>query len=156
MRTTSVEKTLELGARVGAALQAGDVLARIGPLGAGKTHFTKGVALGLGVDAGTVNSPTFVLMNCYKGRLPVYHFDAYRLAGPDDMENLGCEHLIGGDGVALIEWADRVAGWLPADVVTVRIEVAGDTERSFCFESPDRDAGSLMVRLKEAVATLAE
>src|SRR5919206_909490 len=108
------EATRALGRRLGGLLFPGAVVALVGPLGAGKTHLVRAVAEGLGADGRLVSSPTFVLIQEYRGRLPVYHFDAYRLRGEEEFLDLGALDYFEGDGVCLIEWADRVAGCLPA------------------------------------------
>jgi len=128
--THSPEETLALGRRLGRALQAGDVVALAGPLGAGKTHLVKGIAEGLGLaDSRDVTSPTFVLVNEYEARLPVYHFDAYRLTGADQLLEIGCEEYFAGQGVSLVEWADRVTAALPPDHLWIDIKPTGPTDR---------------------------
>jgi len=122
--------TLALGHRLGQRLFAGSVVALVGQLGAGKTHLARSIAEGLGVaDSRVVTSPTFVLIQEYAGRLPIYHFDAYRLAGDEPFADLGAEEYLEGDGVCLIEWADRVPGSLPADHLRVELTVTGPTSR---------------------------
>jgi tRNA threonylcarbamoyladenosine biosynthesis protein TsaE len=118
-RSGSPEATRDLGRDLGSAASAGTVLALIGPLGAGKTQLAKGVAEGLGVTT-IVNSPTFVLMNEHQGRLRMLHVDAYRLDDPSDAIEAGLLDERGADGVVVVEWADRLAGWLPAE----RLEIA--------------------------------
>jgi len=109
--THGPEETLALGRRLGRLLGAGDVVALSGPLGSGKTTLTKGLAEGLDVEEPRwVTSPTFVLIHEYPGRVPVYHVDAYRLAGASDAEALGVDELFFGDGVTIVEWADRIGG----------------------------------------------
>src|SRR5438270_927073 len=104
------------GRRLAALLFPGAVVALVGPLGAGKTHLVRAIAEGLGVaDGRVVSSPTFVLIQEYDTRLPVYHFDAYRLAGAADFLDLGAHEYFEGRGVCLIEWADRVEAALPAE-----------------------------------------
>jgi len=102
-----------------------------GPLGSGKTTLTKGLAVGLGVEESRwVTSPTFVLVHEYPGRLPVYHIDAYRLKGPADAEALGTDELLFGDGVAIIEWAEKILGALPEERLDVAMEIVGENERA--------------------------
>lgn len=112
--STGPEETLEIGRRIGAAAAPGTVLALVGPLGAGKTQLTKGVAEGLGV-IGVVNSPTFVLMNEHPGRLRLFHVDAYRLEEPEEATAAGLLDDRQSDGVTVIEWADRLDGLLPPE-----------------------------------------
>jgi tRNA threonylcarbamoyladenosine biosynthesis protein TsaE len=122
--------TGRLGHALGARLFPGAVVALVGELGAGKTQLARAVAEGLGVpDGRVVTSPTFVLVQEYTGRLPVYHFDAYRLRGEADFADLGAEEYLAGGGVCLVEWADRVAGCLPAEHLRVGLEVVGETAR---------------------------
>jgi tRNA threonylcarbamoyladenosine biosynthesis protein TsaE len=122
--------TEAFGRRLGSLLFPGAVVALIGPLGAGKTHLARAVAAGLGVpDPRVVTSPTFVLIQEYAGRLPVYHFDAYRLRGESDLSELGVHEYFEGDGVCLVEWADRAAGALPAKQLRVELAVVGETAR---------------------------
>jgi tRNA threonylcarbamoyladenosine biosynthesis protein TsaE len=122
--------THALGVRLGRLLFGGAVVALVGPLGAGKTHLVRGIAEGLGVpDGRAVTSPTFVLIQEYAGRLPVYHFDAYRLSGAAPFADLGVHEYLEGDGVCLIEWADRVEGCLPPERLEVAMEVSGEHSR---------------------------
>lgn len=119
--STSPDETRAIGRRVGAAAAPGTVLALIGPLGAGKTQLAKGIAEGLGVT-GVVNSPTFVLMNEHPGRLRLYHIDAYRLDDPEEAMAAGLLDDRQADGVTVIEWADRLDGWVPADRIVIRLD----------------------------------
>ncbi|MCS6860947.1 MAG: tRNA (adenosine(37)-N6)-threonylcarbamoyltransferase complex ATPase subunit type 1 TsaE [Abditibacteriales bacterium] len=120
---TSAEQTHTLGKRLGERLQAGDVVCLYGALGAGKTTLTQGIAAGLGV-ATWVNSPTFIFVTEHEGRVPLYHVDAYRLPvnDRDAARDIGLEELIGGAGVCVIEWAERVALLLPPERLDVRLE----------------------------------
>ena len=131
IETQSPEETVALGRRIGRAARAGDCLALIGELGSGKTHFAKGVAEGLGAAAAReVTSPSFVLCREYlDGRLPFYHLDAYRLSGARDLEGIGAEEMLEGDGVAALEWADRAPEILPKDHLEIHFEVTGDSAR---------------------------
>lgn len=124
---TSAEQTRELGKRIGERLQAGDVVCLYGPLGAGKTTLTQGIAAGLGVTT-WVNSPTFVLVTEHQGRAPLHHVDAYRLPenDRDAAREIGLEELLGGAGVCVIEWAERVAALLPDERLDVRLEHTED------------------------------
>lgn len=105
-----------------ARLQAGDVLALTGEIGAGKTTFVRGLADGLGVPAGSVASPSFVLVREYRGRLPIYHADLFRLEGLPDAMTVGMEDFYSQGGVTVIEWADRVPGVLPDEYLEIRFE----------------------------------
>ena len=122
--------TEAFGRRLADQLFPGAVVALIGPLGAGKTHLVRAIAQGLGVaDGRIVTSPTFVLIQEYAGRMPVYHFDAYRLRGESDFIDLGVHEYFEGDGVCLVEWADRAAGVLPVERLRVELTVVSETAR---------------------------
>lgn len=122
--------TAAFGRRLGRSLQGGDVVGLVGPLGAGKTFLVRAVAEGLGVrDSRAVTSPTFVLWQEYDASVPIYHFDVYRLPTQADFLGLGVEEILGREGVALIEWADRVEDCLPPDTIWVRISHTGESSR---------------------------
>ena len=139
--TQSVEQTQALGRRLGELLQPGDVVALVGQLGAGKTYFVKGVAVGLGVvDDRQVNSPTFVLVNEYAGRVPVHHLDVYRLGEAEELTALGFDEMCSSGGVVIVEWADRVRAVMPERTVWVEIAVTGAEERKVKIELSGADA----------------
>lgn len=121
--STSAAATRRLGERLGRAARAGTCLALVGPLGAGKTQLAKGVARGLGIRT-VVNSPTFIIVNEHTGRLPLFHVDAYRLTDADEARQAGVFDERQAEGVTVIEWADRLDGWLPLD--HLRIELVAD------------------------------
>ena len=129
-----LDATTALGRRLGAVLFPGAVVALVGPLGAGKTHFVRAVVEGLAGDGRRVSSPTFALIHEYPARLPVYHFDTYRLPDEAAFADLGVAEYFEGDGVCLVEWADRVAGVLPAEHLRVTIDLTGETARRFTIE----------------------
>ncbi|HEU4369280.1 MAG TPA: tRNA (adenosine(37)-N6)-threonylcarbamoyltransferase complex ATPase subunit type 1 TsaE [Methylomirabilota bacterium] len=133
------EETVAAGEALGRSLGAADVVALYGELGSGKTCFVQGLARGLGA-AGHATSPTFVLINEYHGRLPVHHVDTYRTAGLAELIDLGLLDLMDGEGVTVIEWADKAEPLLPARTVRVRIEGVGDEPRAITIEDP-RPAG---------------
>ena len=135
----SPEETRALGEKLGVKLQPGAVIACIGELGAGKTCFLQGLARGLGVSS-AVTSPTFVLVNQYRGRLPVFHLDAYRTEALTEVLELGLEEMMHGDGVTVIEWSDKILPLLPPGTVTVRIRGLGDDPRSIEVEEPGAGA----------------
>jgi tRNA threonylcarbamoyladenosine biosynthesis protein TsaE len=124
----SPEETEAAGVRLAGALGPGDVVALTGELGAGKTCFVQGVARGLGVTT-RATSPTFVLVNEYRGRLPVHHVDAYRTESLAELADLGLEELFDGDGVTLVEWADKLRPLLPARTIHVHLAGVGDEPR---------------------------
>jgi tRNA threonylcarbamoyladenosine biosynthesis protein TsaE len=136
--TRSAAETRGLAARLAAAAAPGDRLALVGPLGAGKTQFAKGFAVGLGVVE-VVNSPSFTLMAEYSGRLPLFHQDLYRLAGAVEAVEGGLFDERGDGGVTLCEWADRLEAVLDPDRLVVRISVTGDDERLIELVPPDDD-----------------
>ena len=123
------QDTIALGARLARRLVAGDIVCLYGDLGAGKTTFTKGIARGLKIRGQAVVSPSFVLMNAYEGRLPLFHFDFYRITDSCDIAGIGYEEYLYGDGVAVIEWADRLGRLLPSDHIAVRFSVDGSESR---------------------------
>ncbi len=121
-RTHSPEETQEIGVRIGCQLNPGDVVALIGDLGMGKTCLTQGIARGAGIDEEqTVNSPSYILINEYAGKIPIYHIDLYRLQQLEDIVALGLEEYLEGDGICVIEWADRMGELLPASYIQVKI-----------------------------------
>jgi tRNA threonylcarbamoyladenosine biosynthesis protein TsaE len=138
LATTSPEETDAAGQRLGATLEAGDVVALSGELGAGKTVFVQGLVRALGVTTGAT-SPTFVLVNEYRGRLPVHHVDAYRTASLAELLDLGLEEMMDGDGVTVIEWAERLEPLLPARAVRVRIAGVGDESRAITIDDRRRE-----------------
>ncbi len=120
IESRSPDETLELARRLGATLQGGEVVALEGDLGSGKTTFTKGLCLGLGVtDSRLVSSPTYVLEHVYEGRLRIHHYDAYRLQGSEELVGLGFRDHLSPESVLVIEWADRVLDALPVGCLRV-------------------------------------
>jgi tRNA threonylcarbamoyladenosine biosynthesis protein TsaE len=142
--------TEAFGRRLGELLFPGAVVALVGPLGAGKTHLTRAIAEGLGVkNPAAVTSPTFVLIQEYPAWLPIYHFDAYRLAGPREFAELGVEEYFRGNGVCIVEWADKVEPTLPAEHLRIEIEIVDETRRRFHLRAHGR-------RYQELVHSLGE
>ncbi len=119
--THSFEGTVEVGKNLGNILKPGDVIWLSGDLGTGKTALTNGIAKALGIDS-YITSPTFNLVNEYEGLLPLYHFDVYRIADPDEMFDIGFDEYINNGGVTVIEWGEQIAEILPSDIIRVTIE----------------------------------
>jgi len=143
--TQSAGETHALGAALGRILTAGDFIALIGDLGAGKTHFVKGVATGLAVpNDDLVTSPTYTLLNIYHGRIPLYHFDLYRLVGAEQVDDLGFAEYFSGDGVCLVEWAERLGVILPAEHLSINLFHDGDDRRRLVFSATGARAEELM------------
>jgi len=143
--------TDRLGRALADALAPGTVIALIGTLGAGKTRLVQAVAAACGLARDSVTSPTFVLVNEYRGgRLPIYHFDTYRLKDDDEFFNLGPDEYFDGNGLTFVEWADRVDALLPAERIEIRIDVLGDTERQFTIRGTTPTTESIAERLSAA------
>ena len=123
--------TEALGSALAEVLPRGIVVALCGSLGAGKTRLVQAIAAAVGVDRRMVLSPTFVLIHEYPGRVPIYHFDAYRLESDDEFERIGPEDYFSGNGWSLVEWADKVWSVLPAERLEIRIQTTGETARRF-------------------------
>ena len=131
VETNSPEETFDLGRRMGADAKPGQIYTLNGDLGAGKTIFTKGMAAGLGIEE-PVSSPTFTIVQEYSGgRLPLYHFDVYRIVEPEEMEEIGYDDYFFGEGICLIEWAELIRELLPERVISVSIEK--DLEKGFDY-----------------------
>jgi tRNA threonylcarbamoyladenosine biosynthesis protein TsaE len=133
----NLEATTALGRQFAERLRPNDIVALIGPLGAGKTHLVRAIAEGLGIaDSRVVSSPTFTLIHEYPARLPIYHFDVYRLQSPAEFLDLGAQEYFESGGVCLIEWADRVAECLPPALWMIDIEITGETSRRLRISEP--------------------
>lgn len=155
-QTLSESETKRLGRIVAQAIEPGMVLGLVGPLGAGKTQLVKAVAEGVGVDREDVTSPTFVLIQEYAGRIPLYHFDAYRVGDLEEFLELGAEELMAGDGVCLIEWANRFEEALPPDALWVEIQQSSPSSRQWEFRgtgrTPERAIGQVRAAWESASA----
>ena len=122
IETNSAEETFAFGKRIGQMARPGQVFTLVGDLGVGKTVFTQGVAVGLGITE-PISSPTFTIIQIYEeGRMPFYHFDVYRIGDPEEMDEIGLDEYIYGEGVCLIEWANLIRDMLPSRVTAIRIE----------------------------------
>jgi tRNA threonylcarbamoyladenosine biosynthesis protein TsaE len=145
----NLEETDRLGRRLGERLFPGAVVALVGQLGAGKTNLVRAVAVGLGIaNPDVVSSPTFVLIQEYDARLPIYHFDAYRLNAEAEFAELGVHEYFAGAGVCLVEWADKVAGVLPADRLEIRMAITGPESRRIEIEARGERYVELLEGLK--------
>ncbi len=138
--TRSAEETEHFGRRLAASLPVPGVVLLRGPLGAGKTTLTRGIAAGLGVsDRSTVSSPSFTLVNIYEGRCPVYHVDLYRLEGERDIYSIGLEDFIGTRGVTIVEWSEKLKTLLPSATL-IEIADRGDDTREILVQGRARPA----------------
>jgi tRNA threonylcarbamoyladenosine biosynthesis protein TsaE len=129
-QTQSPEETQSIGKQIGGNLQAGDIIALIGELGAGKTCLTQGIARGIGIASHeVVNSPSYTLINEYAGNIPIYHIDLYRLEHHGEIVDLGLDEYLEGSGICIIEWADRMAELLPAKHIQITMTWTGESTR---------------------------
>lgn len=129
-KSNSEKETENIAKAFAKTLRRGDVVCINGDLGAGKTAFTAGIAKGLGIDD-IVSSPTFTIVNCYEGNIPLYHFDVYRIGDSDEMYDIGFDEYISGGGVAVIEWAEIIADILPEERYDITITKNLDIHESF-------------------------
>ncbi len=137
--TNSPEETRALAAGLAGKLDPGSVLALRGPLGSGKTCFAQGCARGLGVEERYVTSPTFVLIREYRGRVPFYHIDLYRLDPGPEIGALGLDEYLEGPGVTAIEWAEKLEGHLPERTIEVFLDSAGENAREVSIRFPGEE-----------------
>ena len=127
--TNSASETRALGEQLASGLRPGDTVILEGELGAGKSELARGIARGLGVTE-TVTSPSFTILNVYEsGRCPLYHFDWYRLENEEELYELGMDEYLGGDGIAVVEWAERCPDAVPEDCIRIRLEATGEETR---------------------------
>ena len=146
--TNSPEDTIGLGRKIGKLLKAGDVVALVGNLGAGKTVIANGLCCGLEVKESYITSPTYTIINQYDGRVPVYHIDLYRLKNSSELYNLGWDEYIYGYGVCVIEWADKAGEMLPEEYLTVNIEVTGTNKRKITLQAKGQSYKSLLGKVR--------
>lgn len=142
------QDTIAFGARLSKHLKAGTILCLFGDLGTGKTTLVKGIAKGTGVNPVKVNSPTFVLMNMYEGKVPVYHFDFYRLDEVKEISNIGYDEFLYGQGIAVIEWAERLGDLMPPERLEIRLSHQGETERRLELVPVGKRYEDLLKKLK--------
>jgi len=148
----SEDATRAIGKALAEVIEPGAVVALIGDLGAGKTRLVQAFAHALGA-AGAIQSPTFTLIHEYQSRLPLRHCDTYRLRDPDEFADLGLDELFAPDGVALVEWADRVLEWLPRDHLRVAIAIESPTDRRLELTAHGRQSTAILHRLRERLRT---
>ena len=149
----SAEQTWEIARFIGGKLRKGDVLALLGELGSGKTCFTGGLARGLGVDEKyQITSPTFTLINEYPARCKLYHFDVYRLNGYSEFEDLGYEEYFCGDGIVVIEWAEKIAQILPADTFFISFKYLDENKRRIVIKGQEKRMKELAIDTKMEVS----
>ena len=134
--TSSQEETFDVGYELGKKAKKGDIFGLIGDLGTGKTILAKGIAKGLGINE-EITSPTFTLLEVYEAAIPLYHFDLYRISDDSELDNLFFEEYWYGDGVSVIEWAERAMKRLPNDIFIIRLEYTGKNRRKITIEHPD-------------------
>ncbi len=129
VHSASEEETLAIGETLAGSLIEGDVVVLTGPLGAGKTVLIKGLAHGLGIADMTVKSPSYTLVNEYRGRMTLFHFDLYRMNDPEELYHIGWSDYLLRDGIVVVEWGEKADGLLPEHVIRVEITIVSETER---------------------------
>ena len=149
--TSGVGQTEEVGRLLGTLLRPGDLVCLYGDLGAGKTHFSYGIARGLEVRDQYVTSPTFTFVNEYEGRIPFYHIDLYRLTDPAELEGIGFEEYIDSDGATVIEWAERAERELPPDSLSIYLSDVSVTSREIGFLAEGERYERLLTELQERI-----
>ena len=134
--SNSEDETMVCAERLAGQLKPGDIVLLQGDLGAGKTTFVKGLVQGFKLSPKKVNSPTFVLMNYYKGKLPIYHFDLYRLGNSKELDTLDFDEYFYGEGICLIEWPERLGEHKPKTYYLVEFKHKGENQRTICISYP--------------------
>ena len=134
----SEEETKECAKRLAGQLKAGDIVFLQGDLGAGKTTFVKGLVQAFKLSAKSVTSPTFVIMNYYKGKLPLYHFDLYRLGNSKEIDTLDFDEYFYGEGISLIEWPERLGEYKPKQYYLVEFKHISENQRGICISYPSK------------------
>lgn len=135
IQTASPQETIACAKAFAQKLRAGDIICLFGELGAGKTTFTKGLAQGLNIKGVVVNSPTFILMNYYEGKCPIYHFDFYRIQKPQELLTIDLEDYFYGRGVTVIEWPQRLGDAAPKEFFQVALDHKSENERGIVFSA---------------------
>jgi tRNA threonylcarbamoyladenosine biosynthesis protein TsaE len=145
----SEDQTISFAKKIGRSLKKGDGLALMGDFGSGKTTFVKGLALGLGLGKkGYVCSPSFVILKIYRARVPIYHFDLYRLNNSRDFFDIGFGEFVAADGVTVIEWAEKMKPFLPKNTLMIHFKIAGLKTRRLCLSCRETRHEKLFKKLK--------
>lgn len=143
------EETFVIGKIIGENLTKGDILALTGQLGTGKTCFTQGIARGIGVpEVFEITSPSFTLINEYPGKITLYHFDLYRLQGSQDMEDMGYDEYLFGEGVSVIEWADKMRDILPEEALCISFKYLDENIRELVISGQEKKVAQISNALK--------
>ncbi len=151
IQSKSTSETIRLGKSIGSRLRAGDVVALVGELGAGKTQFIKGLATGAGVGKPSyVSSPSFTLINEYTGRVPFYHIDLFRLESQKEAEGLGLEDYLHGGGITAIEWADKIPSLLPEEMLSIHLMYTGKNTRSIEMVGKGKRYEELVIQIRSS------
>lgn len=132
--TESPEQTINLAQKIGQQLQPNDIIAFTGTLAAGKTTFTKGLAIALNIDE-SITSPTFTIISEYEGKYPLYHIDAYRLQSGEDFYNLGIDDILYNNGITVIEWSENVLSEIPKSAIKISIEIVDNNKRKITLQN---------------------
>jgi tRNA threonylcarbamoyladenosine biosynthesis protein TsaE len=149
IHSKSTSGTIQIGKSIGSLLLPGDVVALVGELGTGKTQFIKGLAVGVGIGKPTyISSPSFTLINEYKGKIPFYHIDLFRLRAEKEAEDLGLEEYFQSEGITAIEWADRIPSLLPREMLWIQISYTGKNTRSLEIIGKGKRYEELINRLR--------
>ncbi len=151
VKTSSPEQTWKIGEMLGRKLAPGDTVCLYGDLGAGKTSFSYGIALGLEVKEQYITSPTFTFVNEYQGRVPFYHIDLYRLKGAEELEGIGFEEYVDSDGVTVIEWAERAEDMLPEECLSVYLTYLTESSREIGFLGEGERYAAIVEELRKSL-----
>lgn len=143
--SNSFEETMATGKAFAKNLKAGDIVFLEGDLGAGKTVFAKGIAQALGLDPKAVNSPTFVIMNYYEGKFPLYHFDLYRLEDPKELKSISLDEYFYGQGISIVEWPKRLGLLAPKKFWLVHLTHGGGDKRQLCITYPSNPQQKILL-----------